>query len=119
MSRPTETPPGEVAALTDHEVPDFLEKHRVALLAFLGGDAASAKMRGRLSVAMAKWWRPGDQVGAAVVDLERHRLVAEALGVKGAPTVILFHDGEAVDRLMGAVPDAVLDEALSARLRHG
>lgn len=117
MTRPTETPPGTVATLGDHEVPDFLDRHRVALLAFLGDDPASGRMRGRVAIALAKWWRPGDQVGAAVVDLERHRLVAEALGVKGAPTLVLFVGGEAVEHLMGAVPESVLDEVFAGHLR--
>ena len=32
------------------------------------------------------------------------------LGVRGLPTILLFRNGEAVDRIIGAVPKAVLRE---------
>ena len=128
--RPTERPAGEgLRSLTDEDAPDFLERHRVALLAFLDpDDPACAKMRVRLSVVAAKWETAGPaaagpaaagrpaEFGAGVVEVTRHRLVAEALGVKSVPTVVLFVNGEVVDRLMGAPPESVLDEAVKARM---
>ena len=128
--RPTQTapPPGGLRTLSDHEAPDFLERHRVALLAFLDpDDPASAKVRARLAVIVAKWETAGPAAaspaalrpasfGAGVVEVTRHRLVADAMGVKSVPTVILFADGEAVDRLMGTPPESVLDDVVKARL---
>lgn len=127
--RPTERPPGEgLRSLGDAEAPDFLERHKVVLLAFLDpDDPACAKMRARLSVVAAKWETAGPAsadpaamrlppFGAGVVEVTRHRLVAEALGVKSVPTVLLFVDGEVVDRLMGAPPESVLDDMVKARM---
>lgn len=132
--RPTERRPDGPALrdLADDEAPDFLEGHRVALLAFLDpDDPACAKMRDRLGLVVAKWQAAGPAAaspaagslapfGAGVVDVTRHRLVAEALGIKSVPTVVLFVGGAVVDRLMGTPPESVLDDVLKARLaRNG
>jgi thioredoxin len=36
------------------------------------------------------------------------------LGVRGLPTMLVFRDGEIVDRIVGAVPPAVLRQRLDA-----
>ena len=127
--RPTERPAGGgLRSLGDDETPDFLERHRVALLAFLDlEDPACAKMHQRLSLVAAKWEAAGPAAagptaerlaafGAGVVEVTRHRLVAEALGIKSVPTVLLFDGGEVVDRLMGTPPESILDDAVKARM---
>lgn len=141
--RPTQREPEGVRTLADDEVPDFLERHRVALLAFLDPqDAVCAKMDARLRVVAAKWeataGTPQDpaaarlrsfgaaegrspeasrtEFGAGVVDVTLHRLVAEAVGVTAVPTVLLFADGHVADRLLGGVPESILDEAVRARM---
>ena len=130
MTRPTQRPPGEgLRSLTDDEAPDFIEAHRVALLAFLDlQDPACARMHQRLSLVAAKWETAGPasagpavhgrpaRFGAGVVEVTRHRLVAEALGVKSVPMVLLFADGQVVDRLMGTPPESVLDDVVKRRL---
>lgn len=125
MSRPTELPrPDEAVDLSDDEAADFLERHRVAVLAFLDlEDPASQKMRARLGVVMAKLapatsggsLRP--VLGAGVVDVAHHRLVADALGVKSVPMLVVFVEGEVVDRLIGAPPEVVIEDVLRPRLK--
>lgn len=126
--RPTQTPPPDLRVLDDREAPDFLEAHRVALLAFLDlQDPRCEPMRERVRAIGGKWTAAGPahgrpaadartEFGAGVVDVSRHRLVAEALGVNTVPTVVLFADGSVVDRLMGNAPVGVLDEMVKARL---
>lgn len=115
MSHPTALPPAGPVDLSDDEVPDFLERHPVALLAFLaGGEAASERMRARIASVAARMGGPG--FGAAVVDVVEHRLVAGAVGVTGVPTVIVFVRGALADRLMGGAPEEVLEEMLRAAL---
>lgn len=115
MTRPSVREPGEVTLLSDAEAPDFLDAHEVALLAFLDlGDDASLRMRQRLALVVAKLARPG--FGAGVVDVTRHRLVAEAVGVKSVPMTLVFVRGEVVDRLIGSPPEPVLEDVVRARL---
>lgn len=112
--RPTEVPPAGVADLRDDEVPDFLERHRVALLAFLDpADEACRDLRARLDALAAR--HAGAGFGA--VDVRHARLVAEALGVRSVPFTCVFRGGEVVDRLIGGPPDVVLEDVLRTRLR--
>lgn len=125
MSRPSELPPaGEVVELSDAEAPDFLDRHRVAILAFLDGkDPVSQKMRARLSLVVAKLAPATSEdgsrpvLGAGVVDVSHHRLVADALGVKSVPMLVVFVEGEVVDRLIGGPPEVVIEDVLRPRLK--
>lgn len=115
MDRPTQTrPTGEPVPLRDAEVPDFLESHRVAVLAFLDDQGASGRLRERLVLVAARLARPDVAVG--LVDVRADRLVAQAVGVRSVPTTLVFVAGEAVDRLMGAPPAEVVEETIRARL---
>ena len=110
--RPTEVPPPGLGDLRDEDVPDLLERSPVALLAFLdGGDPACIRLRARLDALAAR--HPKAAFGA--LDVRHARLVAEALGVRSVPLVCVFREGEVVDRLMGAPPDAVLEDVLRTR----
>lgn len=114
--RPTQLPPPSVRELGDTDAPDWLEANRVAVLAFLdGSDAASAKMRERLSVVMAG--EGGLGVAFGVVDVSEHTLVAEALGVTSVPMVLVFVEGSVVDRLIGTPPEAVIRDVVKARAK--
>lgn len=116
MTRPTETaPPSEPRALSDAEAVEFLDAHEVAVLSFLAkGDPSCERLRVRLALVAAKHAQP--RLGVGVVDVDRHRLVAEAVGVTSAPTTLVFVGGEVVDRLVGGVPEEVLDATLRVRL---
>lgn len=110
--RPTEVAPPGVVDLSDAEVPDFLERHAVVLLAFLdGGDEVSQRLRARLDALAPR--HPKTAFGA--VDVRASRLVAEALGVRSVPFTCVFRGGEVVDRLIGAPPDVVLEDVLRSR----
>jgi thioredoxin 1 len=52
----------------------------------------------------------------AKINTDENTQVAGQLGVMGIPTLILFKDGEVVDRVMGFVPQRVLEEKLEAVL---
>lgn len=54
-------------------------------------------------------------VQIAKVDVDRHPDLATAHRVSGIPTLILFSEGREVDRLVGAMPKAALQEWLAAR----
>ena len=45
----------------------------------------------------------------AKVDVDAHQSLAGRLGVQGIPTLVLFADGQAVERLVGAQNKAALD----------
>lgn len=119
MRRPSEVELPGVVELTDEAAPDFIEAHRVTLIAFADLAAApSILLRGRLSIVAARRAEPTKpkELGVGVVDVAQHTRVAEALGVKSTPAVVVFVDGDVHDRLMGVVPESVLDEVVQSRL---
>ena len=65
-------------------------------------DAVAADYAGRLSVAK--------------VDVDENPDLAQRYGVQSIPTLILFRDGRAVDKRLGALPSADLREFVDARL---
>lgn len=114
--RPTQTPPaGEPVVLSDATAVDFIEKNRYTLLAFMGDDLPSQRLRPRLELLAAKLSNPELAIGILHVDHDAQ--VAEALGIDRVPLTVLFVEGEVTDRLLGAVPEDVLEETVRARLR--
>lgn len=106
--RPTELPGGALVALADAQTADWLEaRARAALLFWDPDDAASQRQRARVEVVAAA---AGVEVGT--IDVRAHRLVAQALGVKSVPTLVVFRAGDEVDRVMGGAPEPVVREAL-------
>ena len=65
-------------------------------------DAVAADYAGRLSVAK--------------VDVDENPDLAQRYGVQSIPTLILFRDGRAVDKRLGALPSTDLREFVDARL---
>jgi thioredoxin 1 len=52
----------------------------------------------------------------AKVNIDENAQVAGELGIMGIPTLILFRDGQEVDRVVGYAPRHVLEEKLKAIL---
>ena len=65
-------------------------------------DAVAADYTGRLAVAK--------------VDVDENPELAQRYGVQSIPTLILFRDGRAVDKRLGALPSNDLREFVDARL---
>ncbi|WP_222913282.1 thioredoxin family protein [Natrinema sp. SYSU A 869] len=45
----------------------------------------------------------------ATVDVDRHQRLAQQLGARGVPTLVLYADGEPVERMVGAQDCATLE----------
>lgn len=107
-------PPRGLVRLEDEDAPDFIEANRVVLLAFLdGADDICERLRVRLDAFAARH----PEVAFGALDVRRSRMVAESLGVKSVPFLVVFREGEVVDRLIGGPPDAVIEDVLRMRGR--
>ena len=52
----------------------------------------------------------------AKVNTDDNQMTAAQLGIQGIPTMILFRDGQEVDRVVGALPKASLEQWLERSL---
>ncbi|MDD2563048.1 MAG: thioredoxin [Salinivirgaceae bacterium] len=61
----------------------------------------------------------GEYAGRAVlgkVDVDAVPAIAAKYGIRNIPTILFFKNGEVVDKQVGAVPKATLDQKLTALL---
>jgi len=58
-----------------------------------------------------------DDLVIAKVNVDESNQNASRLGVQGIPTLILFRDGEIIDRIVGAAPKAALEQRISSHLQ--
>ena len=65
--------------------------------------------------ALARELAPAVLIGK--VDADDHPALAARFGVRGLPTLLLFQDGEVVDRIVGALPPAQLRARIQAARR--
>ena len=56
----------------------------------------------------------GERVIFAKVNVDEHPDLASRYGIQSIPTVVMFKDGEILDRIVGAVPKKVLTQRLGA-----
>jgi thioredoxin 1 len=52
----------------------------------------------------------GDYDGKAVVDVDNNQQIAMQYGIRNIPTVLIFKNGEVVDKFVGVAPKASIAE---------
>ena len=89
---------------------DRVAEHDVVLVDFYADWCGPCQMMEPAVEAIAA------ETDAAVlkVDVDRHQGLAGEYGVQGIPTLLVFADGEVVDRMVGAQTEDALREALDA-----
>ena len=58
----------------------------------------------------------GDKVKIVKVDVDKNPLAASKFQIRGVPTLILFHKGQAVWRQSGVIPAHVLIQTIESQL---
>ena len=56
------------------------------------------------------------QVKIAKINVDEFADAAKEYGIRSIPTVVIFRDGEVVDRIQGLVPKSVLTEKVAAHV---
>ena|SRR6185295_8021568 len=56
----------------------------------------------------------GDSVTVAKLNVDDHPEIAARYGIQSIPTILIFKDGEVMDRIVGSVPTKVLAQRLAA-----
>jgi thioredoxin 1 len=95
--RPTDEP---VPVESERHLETVVDEHAVVLVDFYADWCGPCQM---LEPVLERTASETDAV-VATVDVDQHQPLAAAYGVRGVPTLLLFADGEKVERHTGALP---------------
>ncbi len=100
--------------ITDQNFDEILNTDKPVLVDFWAEWCGPCKMIGPLVEELA-----ADYDGKAVigkVDVDVNPEVSAKFGIRSIPTLLVFKNGEIVDKQIGAVPKTVLSQKLDAQL---
>ena len=105
---------GKAIEITDSNFNDLISKNKTVLVDFWAEWCGPCRMIGPIIEELA-----GEYDGKAIVgklDIDTNQESSVKYGVRSIPTILLFKDGELVDRQVGAVPKETLSKAINALL---
>jgi thioredoxin 1 len=107
--RSTETAPAEPIQLTGADAFDAHVADGVVLADFYADWCGPCQMMEPAVEAVAS----GTDATVLKVDVDRHQALAGEYGVQSIPTLLVFADGEPVERMIGAQSEQSLTDAIA------
>ncbi|MFW6040575.1 MAG: thioredoxin [Thermoplasmatota archaeon] len=108
----TEDWPDKPIKVTDKNFDEFVEKYDMALIDCWAAWCGPCKMMDPVLEELAEEMQGKVVVGKLNVD--KNRIKSSEYGVSSIPTMLVFKEGENVDRLIGAMPKQALKEKLKS-----
>jgi len=105
---------GKTLELNDYNFDEAIKGDKPVLVDFWGEWCGPCKMIGPVVEELA-----GDYEGKAVVaklNVDENPQVTARFGVRSIPTLLVFKNGQVVDKQVGAVPKSVLAQKLQAQV---
>lgn len=102
--------PEEPVKVTDEDFDEFVEKYDVALIDFWAEWCGPCKMLGPVIEELAEEMQ-GD-VAFGKLNVDENKTKSSEFSVSSIPTMIIFKDGEVVDKMIGALPKEDIEEKL-------
>ncbi|MBX2917356.1 MAG: thioredoxin [Cyclobacteriaceae bacterium] len=105
---------GKTLELTDSNFDQVINSEKPVLVDFWAEWCGPCKMIGPVVEELA-----GDYEGKAVVakiNVDENPQVTARFGVRNIPTLLVFKNGQVVDKQVGAVPKSVLSQKLQAQV---
>jgi len=105
---------GKALEITDSNFEEVIGSEKPVLVDFWAEWCGPCRMVGPIVEELA-----GDYDGKVVVgkvDVDANPMVSAKFGIRSIPTLLLFKDGEIVDKQVGAVPKTVLSQKLDAQV---
>ncbi len=106
MSKPVE--------ITDSNFEKIINSDKPVLVDFWAEWCGPCKMIGPLVEELANEFEGKAIIGK--VDVDTNPEVSAKFGIRSIPTLLVFKDGEIVDKQVGAVPKSVLSEKIQTQL---
>jgi thioredoxin 1 len=100
--------------ITDNNLNEILDTDKPVLIDFWAEWCGPCKMIGPIVKELANEYEGKVVVGK--VDVDENPGAAAQFGIRSIPTLLVFKNGEIVDKQIGAVPKAVLAAKLDAQL---
>ena len=105
---------GKTLELNDSNFDEAINGDKPVLVDFWAEWCGPCKMIGPVVEELA-----GDYEGKAIVaklNVDENPLVTARFGVRSIPTLLVFKNGQVVDKQVGAVPKSVLSQKLQAQV---
>ncbi|MBX2895764.1 MAG: thioredoxin [Cyclobacteriaceae bacterium] len=105
---------GKTIELTDSNFDQAINSEKPVLVDFWAEWCGPCKMIGPVVEELA-----GDYEGKAVVaklNVDENPQITARFGVRNIPTLLVFKNGQVVDKQVGAVPKSVLSQKLQAQV---
>lgn len=105
---------GKAVEITDSTFEEVINSDKPVLVDFWAEWCGPCKMIGPIVEELA-----GDYEGKAVVgkvDVDSNPNISAKFGIRSIPTLLVFKNGEVVDKVIGAVPKSKLVSALDGQL---